>query len=69
MDEQLDDDVVEAHLPADQPHARWFLRRFADAIGDYYRTMDPHVAQVHHLARRPAARPIAPTAADRQPGK
>ncbi|HZZ97652.1 MAG TPA: hypothetical protein VFE19_11565 [Jatrophihabitantaceae bacterium] len=45
-DEPLDDDVVEAHLPADQPHARWFLRRFAASVGDYYRTMDPHVAQV-----------------------
>ncbi len=46
MDDPLSDEVVEAHLPADQPHARWFLRRFADAIGDCYRTMDPHVAQV-----------------------
>jgi hypothetical protein len=42
----VSDDVLDAHLPADQPHARWFLRRFASAIGDTYRTMDPFVAQV-----------------------
>jgi hypothetical protein len=58
VDEPLDDDVVEAHLPADQPHARWFLRRFADAIGDYYRTMDPHVAQ---LITAPGVLPATPS--------
>jgi hypothetical protein len=58
VDEPLDADVIEAHLPADQPHTRWFLRRFADAVGDYYRTMDPHVAQ---LITAPGVLPATPS--------
>jgi hypothetical protein len=58
MSDPIPDDVVDAHLPADQPHARWFLRRFANAIGNTYRTMDPFVAQV---VATPAVMLVPPT--------
>jgi hypothetical protein len=46
MFEPASADETHAHLPPDEPHARWFLRRFAGAVADTYRTMDPFVAQV-----------------------
>jgi hypothetical protein len=41
--------VVAAHVPvegADRDRTRWFFPRFAGAIVQCYRTMDPVVAQV-----------------------
>jgi hypothetical protein len=46
MDEPRSDEVSTAYPPEDAPHGKQRLRRFAGAIGDCYRTMDPHVSQV-----------------------
>ena len=46
MPDSIPDDVVDAHLPDGQPHARWFLRRFVDSVAGAYRNLDPIVAQV-----------------------
>jgi hypothetical protein len=40
------DEVVHDHLPGDDPHTHWFFHRFASAIGDTYRSIDPLVAQL-----------------------
>jgi hypothetical protein len=34
------------HPSHDVPHTHWFFARFASAIGNTYRSMDPFVAQL-----------------------